>query len=1481
MLSLLIILIGFISQDLKAQAPAVLSAPLSPQIEWKDIFWPETNMAGNPMSQDDSSQDWFFDVIEYKKNGNVAGYVAVGFSHDQDFATFTLEGSGSTVLDCYTATAAADGCAFFLDIGEIFGHVRQVVVFYDLDGNVTDFYRYNLGEIWGVTQDENEDIYLFGFGGNARNLTEGIEVNANNETQLGTGPIYYNPTTASQPVFPLTCTSTEGFARKANIIKIGTNGDVIWNNYYGLPNTLAAAHPLQGHLHSGVFNGNNLLAGGFSAAGPVGKNKFLLSVNKTTGHVNWRNEFEPGSDGEIYEITKKNNQYLISGADLPSPHIPGGIYNQGFVSLVTDTLGNLTSLSFDSPDFYYTPDDIPLAINSNNEIDPDLNGRTTSAIFTDNYLYWFIVANNEFAISANGIAEGVVVQMELDGTFEAIENFGEIRAYDLWVSGIPTDDGGFALVTSRQSPAHYDTGTLPGMNTLMDLNNPSGQTIGDCLTPLFPNCAYITNPSDIFWKLMSTCSYVRKYDSNFNLQWDKIWDSSDNAPRECVPGNLKQQECVYRIIQSSTDGGLLICGNTSDNLDDSYLVKLASDCGLADFYGKPEDPSLIVDYVDGIVDIDVNTTWSTPKKVLGTVRVKPGITLTILNTTVEFATDNSISSRIDVEPNGFLLVDNSTLTSGGDCDNFWAGIHVWGDSDENQYYDYSAGQYYQGRLKVKNNSIIENSATAITNWNRNHWDERGGIVQVENSTFKNCSRAIEFYSYQNFSSSGGPFPIKMPDKSYVHNTDFNVDNDIFLDLTTYAPQAQITLYRTDRLRIEGCNFTNSSTVAFAEYRGKAINSSSANYIVKAHCNDNFPPVGGCQNERGNTFTGWHKAIEALGGSAKRAISVSSSDFYENMIGVEIAGAENSEIYDNNFYLGDHPYNYFDVTFVQTNLGVYFNQTLVFSLEDNDFEASPTAANDGYGVLVYNSEGAENAIYKNSFTNLKVAANGLQVNKNTSSEGGVAAGQAGLQFICNTNEDNEIDFEVSRFPTQNDDFSNAGIRQNQGSGNPARPAGNIFSDPTADPTVFTHFTVNSTDIYGYFYNTDPPLYAEMTPGRVSIQPQLTVSKNCPSNFTTGPIVVVGYPQLYEKINEFGGLHYTYSQIIDNGNTQGIITEIEQTWPQNAWELRDELIARSPYNSAEVLIIAALREIMPHAMLLEVLLSNPDALRSGEVILKLENDLVNPLPQYMIDLLWASRDQTTLRTSMESALSELHFEVSRIQKRIISQKAFADSTSSEPDSMIYYMSKVKTVEANYNRASALADRNQYSASINLLDSMLNFYKLDASRQNECVALKSFYSLLESANAANRTEANLSTAEIAMVKGIVENPDAGLAGFRAQNLLCFHYNICYDAIGSPKSIATPQKPKATYNELIAEVNTTSAYPNPASSYVTIQFNFLRAEEKSILLVYDNLGRQVLSRNIGKIYDGQELIDTRKLTDGLYLYQLLQNGKKVSHGK
>src|SRR5690606_12778906 len=72
---MLFLLVPLLNQNVTAQSSPVLGPPLSPQIEWRDAFWPTTDMQGNPLSQDESSQEWYYDVIEYQKNGVVAGYV--------------------------------------------------------------------------------------------------------------------------------------------------------------------------------------------------------------------------------------------------------------------------------------------------------------------------------------------------------------------------------------------------------------------------------------------------------------------------------------------------------------------------------------------------------------------------------------------------------------------------------------------------------------------------------------------------------------------------------------------------------------------------------------------------------------------------------------------------------------------------------------------------------------------------------------------------------------------------------------------------------------------------------------------------------------------------------------------------------------------------------------------------------------------------------------------------------------------------------------------------------------------------------------------------------------------------------------------------------------------------------------------------------------------------------------------------------------
>lgn len=857
--------------------------------------------------------------------------------------------------------------------------------------------------------------------------------------------------------------------------------------------------------------------------------------------------------------------------------------------------------------------------------------------------------------------------------------------------------------------------------------------------------------------------------------------------------------------------------------------------------------------------------------------IESGATLTITGTV-----KMSPGRKIIVKQNGTLIVDGGTITNSDCRDTFWHGIEVAGDTDQHQY-SYSGGNYHQGRLILKNGALIENARNGARNMLGNDWGARGGIIQASNSTFLNCGRAVEFMSYQNFSPSNPS--INRPDQSYFRECTFELNDDYLLDQDVQPPSPRITLWETDRVRISGCQFINTSTVSETEHRSIAVYSHDANYSITERCLDNPQQYGVCNNEVPSFFKGWYKAIEALETSSGRPIVVRKSIFEENMIGVEINGTSFSEIYQNDFLVGDHPFPEFanEPNDTRNHLGIHVIETTHYAVEENDIQKPSGATYEGNGVLVYNSKGAENAVYKNQFTDLQTGAESDHINRNTNYTGGVPAGLAGLQFLCNQNSGNKADFRISR--TNNSDINsfeyiNAGTRQDHGSDQPDRPAKNTFSSPDADPLNYVHFTVNSDFAYKYFYDSNPPSMSEITPGTFVAPILVANTQGCPSNYTTGIFELPTKHEFSESQGGFNGLLFTYQETIDDGNTPAMITEIDLAYPSEAWEMRNTLLARSPYNSEQVLIAAALREIMPHAMLLEVLLANPDALRSGNVIRVVSTQLSNPLPQYMIDMLYASRDQTTLRTIMETSLADLNFERQRIYKRLVNSKFFLEDQVDEPDSVIYYLSQVNTLESNIARAAAYSDRNQFSAANTLLDSMIVHFKLDQAQINELQALKTLYSLIASAESQGRSIAQLNTSEIASLTALADNDDAGLAQNKAQNALCFHYGICPVPVGTPKNSETP-KPKPTKEELVEKLNTSAAYPNPATDFVTIEFELLFARENTRLSVFDPLGREVESRILGLNYQGQELFDTRNWGDGLYIYSITQDEELLETGK
>lgn len=73
----------------------------------------------------------------------------------------------------------------------------------------------------------------------------------------------------------------------------------------------------------------------------------------------------------------------------------------------------------------------------------------------------------------------------------------------------------------------------------------------------------------------------------------------------------------------------------------------------------------------------------------------------------------------------------------------------------------------------------------------------------------------------------------------------------------------------------------------------------------------------------------------------------------------------------------------------------------------------------------------------------------------------------------------------------------------------------------------------------------------------------------------------------------------------------------------------------------------------------------------------------------------------------------------------------------------------------------------------------------------------------------------------------------------------------------------------------------PNPADQFIQMEYELLFSKENTEMRVYDQLGRLVTSYTIGVNTQGVEVLDTRKLSPGVYIVEMVQNGNQIVSNK
>lgn len=965
---------------------------------------------------------------------------------------------------------------------------------------------------------------------------------------------------------------------------------------------------------------------------------------------------------------------------------------------------------------------------------------------------------------------------------------------------------------------------------------------------------------------------------------------------------------LYHIYGSSGDGcgdtedcsnSSIYCGGGASNnlMDDWQTCQCAiSACQLGKLHYRLENvPSVFsrlrpdhctFDPAQTItINIGEDVFWTAKREMYGNLVVETGAKLTI-QCQVSFPS----GGKLIVKPGGKVTIEGSgKLTN--ICGQFWQGIEAWGTVSQHQY---PASQpTYQGLVVLKKGAVVEHALLGFTNWKPGVKASRGGVLQVQGTlnetggTFLNCRRAVEFKKYRNFHPN---LPtLTQNNLSYFRHADFIVNPD-YRGGDDF--DHHVDLWDVTGIAFSQCDFINTQVsgpggINESHKLGKGIYSLDATFSVNGQCAISLPlceygsglpqPVCPEQHRRPSKFIGLDHDVHATSsGMAGRTFTVRDSEFENNVCGIYNDAVRGATILRNKFVLGgrDVELTGLDVNFIGRHRAVYSHHANAFRVEENDLFAATTPLVEVEGVVIGYTQAYNDQVYKNSsygmFYGFVAEDRCVDMNDPVGT---------GLAFLCNENMQNqEEDFRVRSTWLTPPVPSDHSIKMFQGSASIS--AGNEFTQQNSSSPYYNYHNAAQALPITYFWEAPP---GDLNTGAYNapwVQRNAnisTVAYGCPTRIICGGTILQVKSFLDPLIDQerlaYLNLKYVFESLLDGGDYEELKQTIMESWPQDAWELRNALMERSPYLSVQILKEAGLKNILPHAMYLEICLANPEATQRDGFIRWVQYDMPNPLPEYMVAQIVASWDQRTWRTSLESALGWHKAEYQRLNDQVISVM-LNDSIPQPADSILVRWQLNPSLRARYGEVSTLLELERYTEAEALLNGLADNYRMHATDIQERDDMLGLIAVVRNAQVADRSIMELDGAEVSALEAIASHQPS-IGATHARNILCFGYGICTPPITGE----TPQ-PKSQWSRPpgtdTAVPSVLTIHPNPASTWVAFSHTITGKVDRAFIRVRDAQGKEVHSAALATS-PGQSIWDVRGFAAGTYAVELYNRGALV----
>jgi len=999
-------------------------------------------------------------------------------------------------------------------------------------------------------------------------------------------------------------------------------------------------------------------------------------------------------------------------------------------------------------------------------------------------------------------------------------------------------------------------GSIPGTPNFTDLSFPGGGTI-ELNFPIITGIVVDPLNKDRIW--ICYTGYVEDYKVWYTDDGGDDLENWENFDPNGTLYNLPVNAIAYQYgspdrLYIGTDAGVYTRDANSldwEKFGDFPNVRVtelkinycANKLRVATFGRGVWEGDLVNYETQYVKEIDSTITLYNDLALQGSLQVNEGATLTVKKTI-----NIPKNQKIVIQPGGKLILDGGILTNS--CGDQWQGIEVWGDPLLSQT------PSNQGMIEIINGGTIENAVLAVRLGSKDYTNKGGGIIFATEAVFRNNNTGVKFETYSSDNSS-------YFDRCTFETTAGLPDNQV--------PQYFVMMTSVDGIDIKGCTFENSlSDEVLYSDRGIGIYSVNSVFTVDKVCISGTTP---CTLYQYPEFNNLNYAIKALATSSNTPCYIREGQFTDNRRGVYLSGISSATFTNNIIHMSLEQFG--SVT-NDTIYGSYFDACTGYTFHENQFISDYDQYNSkiALGLVINNSGPDNNLVYDNIFENVFTSTLIQGENRNS-------GGSTGLVIKCNQFLNTLYD-EVITFPGL---FSSAymGIALHQGANTLNNPdmAGNLFYY-NAISKDYDDLN-NKANLFYYYYPTNTYVnYLEpldftknkVTKVGITISTSWTRENGCPAATNPGG----GESEsLLMQINEAGqqvdSIQNILSMLIDSGDTESLQDDVETSTPSSSMQVYNELMSTSPYLSDTVVSTAIEKEdVLPNAMLRDVMVANPNSAKSDELLSKLDSRW-DPMPDYMKAQILQGRSIVSLREETEANLSAYRLKKSIAFYQLINYYL----AQPDLDSLALLFSSDNTMSSKYRLAFLYLSKGEFEAGTTVLNAIPSQFQLTSEDLMSHEAIVDYYDLL----AANpQGIITPDSTQLAQIRNI-STTGTGNASVYARNVLLAMDQITYNEPILLPDLYKSSEAVETYEKMLntGQPPSLRVYPNPSKDYVIVEF-VTEITKNSLLVINDSYGQLIKSVQLNSCRD-QLVLDTRGWSPGIYVVSLQSDDKTTESCK